>query len=97
MKHVTITVLLVAFCLIGTAIIGCGEETEDPRTLEGTSGPLGVLNTPDTVSPGAPQLIPEGTPTVKSVGYYSDWQLTKKLTGSVSPGKTIFIEVEFSG
>lgn len=90
-----ITVLLVAFCLIGTAIIGCGEETEDPLTLEGTSGVLGVLKTPDT-APGAPQLIPEGTPTVKSVGYYSDWQLTKKLTGSVSPGKTIFIKVEFS-
>ena len=96
MKHVTITVLLMAFCLIGTAlIIGCGEETEDPVTLEGTSGTLGVLKTLDT-APGAPQLIPEGTPTVKSVGYYSDWQLTKKLTGSVSPGKTIFIKVEFS-
>ena len=96
MKHVAITVLLVASCLIGTAIIiGCGEETEDPVTMEGASGTLGVLKIPDT-APGAPQLIPEGTPTVKSVGYYSDWKLSKPIIGTVKPGKTIFIKVVFS-
>lgn len=81
--------------VFASVMVGCSEEVEDPTVMRGTADMLGVLKTPDT-APGAPQLIPEGTPTVKSVGYYSDWQMTKKLTGSVSPGKTIFIKVEFS-
>ena len=83
-------------CAIGVLISGCGEEVENPIGTEGAMGTLGTLKVPDT-APGAPSLeIPEGTPTVKSVGYYSDWQLTKPLTGTVSEGKTIFIKVEFS-
>ena len=84
---------VVALCAI---ITGCGEETENPIGAEGAAGAVGTLKAPDT-APGAPNLtIPEGTPTVKSVGYYSDWQLTKPLTGTVAAGKTIFIKVEFS-
>ena len=84
-------------CAIGILITGCGEEVENPiGTTNDAMGTIGTLKVPDTV-PSAPKLeIPEGTPTVTSVGYYSDWQLTKPLTGTVSEGKTIFIKVEFS-
>ena len=92
--HATFVVVM---CAIGILITGCGEEVENPiGTTNDAMGTIGTLKVPDT-APSAPQLeIPEGTPTVKSVGYYSDWQLTKPLTGTVSEGKTIFIKVEFS-
>ena len=91
------TAFMAMVCAIGVLITGCGEEVENPiGTTNDAMGTIGTLKVPDTV-PGAPKLeIPEGTPTVKSVGYYSDWQLTKPLTGAVSEGKTIFIKVEFS-
>ena len=89
----TITVIL---CAIGIYLTGCGEETENPIGAEGAPGTVGTLKVPDT-APGAPNLvIPEGTPTVTSVGCYHDWQLTKPLTGTVAAGKTIFIKVDFS-
>lgn len=94
--HVAFVVVMCAIGIFAMNIIGCGEEMEDPVEAEGAIGTIGTLKVPDTV-PGAPKLeIPEGTPTVKSVGYYSDWQLTKPLTGTVSEGKTIFIKVAFS-
>ena len=96
LSHAVFVVVMCAIGIFAMNIIGCGEEMEDPVAVEGAVGTIGTLKIPDTV-PGAPKLeIPEGTPTVKSVGYYSDWQLTKPLTGTVSAGKTIFIKVEFS-
>ncbi len=98
MKNLLFVILCV---LIAAVITGCSE-IEDPVTTDFTAdgeafGTVGEMKMPADAAPGAPQLqIPEGTPTVKSVGYYSDWQLTKPLTGTVSVGKTIFIKVEFS-
>ena len=94
--HAAFVVVMCAIGIFAMNIIGCGEEVENPVGTEGAVGTIGDLKIPDA-APGAPKLeIPEGTPTVKSVGYYSDWQLTKPLTGTVSDGKTIFIKVEFS-
>ena len=93
LAHIAIGILIVT-------IIGCGE-VEDPLELTEMvkSGadvePFGAMKVSDA-APGAPQVVPEGTPTVQSVGYYSDWKLTKELTGFVKPGKTIFIKVVFS-
>ena len=98
MKFLTLQMITVLCLLVAgfMNITGCGEEMDDPVEAEGAVGRIGDLKIPDT-APGAPQLeIPEGIPTVKSVGYYSDWQLTKPLTGVVPEGKTIFIKVEFS-
>ena len=95
-QDILIHAAFVVVCAIGILITGCGEETENPIGAEGALNTVGTVKVPDT-APGAPKLeIPEGTPTVKSVGYYSDWQLTKPLTGFVPEGKTIFIKVEFS-
>ena len=97
------TAFVAVVCLVGIAmmfIMSCSEEAEEPITLmtEGATGPLAKMKVPTQAeTPAAPQMqIPEGTPTVTSVGYYSDWKLTKKLTGTVSAGKTIFIQVVFS-
>ena len=96
LSHVAFVVVMCAIGIFTINITGCGEEMEDPVAVEGAVGTVGNLKIPDT-APGAPQLeIPEGPPIVKSVGYYSDWQLTKPLTGTVATGKTIFIKVEFS-
>ena len=93
-----------ATCLIiGIALIisiGCGEGEDPLDPMEPASNvtmeTLGAAKTPEA-APAAPQMqVPEGTPTVQSVGYYSDWKLTKPLTGTVSAGKTIFIKVVFS-
>ena len=94
--HTTFVAVMCAIVIFAVHITGCGEEVENPIGAEDTVGMIGTLKVPDT-APGAPSMvIPEGTPTVKSVGYYSDWQLTKPLTGTVIAGKTIFIKVEFS-
>ena len=96
LSHATFVMVMCTIGVFAMNIIGCGEEVENPVGTEDAVGIIGTLKVPDT-APGAPTLeIPEGTPTVKSVGYYSDWQLTKPLTGTVSKGKTIFIKVEFS-
>ena len=47
-------------------------------------------------APTAPQTLPPGTPFVKEVGYYSDWQLTKPITESVAVGTQVFIKIVFS-
>lgn len=96
LSHATFVVVMCAIGIFAINIIGCGEEVENPIEAEDAIGTIGNLRIPDT-APGAPKLqVPEGTPTVKSVSYYSDWQLTKPLIGTVSKGKTIFIKVEFS-
>ena len=80
-------------------ILSCGEESEDPIRLqpEGATGTLAAMKVPTQAAPAAPQmLVPAGTPTVKSVGYYSDYKLTKPVKGGVPAGKTLFIKVEFS-
>ena len=91
----TSVVFVAVLCAIAL-ITGCGEETENPIGAEGTSGTVGTLKVPDTAPGAPPLLVPEGTPTVTSVGCYHDWQLTKPLTGTVAAGKTIFIKVDFS-
>ena len=97
---VVISNTIVIYFIIGIALmitIGCGE-AEDPVAMEveGVAGTLGTLKIPEA-APAAPTLqVPEGTPTVQSVGYYSDWKLTKPLEGTVPTGKTIFIKVVFS-
>ena len=96
-----LTVALSAtFCLGFVAITGCGSDEND--TIAGPTESalvqtVGEMKRPEA-APGAPQLkqVPKGTPTVTSVGYYSDWKLTKELTGTVPAGKTIFIKVKFS-
>ena len=91
--------------LIGLAllcvIIGCGE-TQDPlhpsditdkdfRTIAETKTP------PVATVPAAPQAPPtDGTPFVRSVTYYTDWKLTDPITGTVSPGTTLFTKIVFS-
>ena len=81
-------------------LLSCGEESEDPIRLqpEGATGRLADLKVPTQAAPAAPQMpVPEaGTPTVKSVGYYSDWKLTKPVKGVVPAGETLFIKVVFS-
>ena len=94
--------LFVILCVLTAAVITGCSEIEDPVTTDFTAdgeafGTVGEMKMPADAAPGAPQLqIPEGTPTVKSVGYFSDWQLTKSLTGTVPVGKTIFVKVAFS-
>ena len=96
LNHAAFVAVMCTIVIFVVHITGCGEEVENPIGTDEAMGTLGTLKVPDT-APSAPQLeIPEGTPTVTSVGYYSDWQLTKPLTGTVSEGKTIFIKVEFS-
>ena len=79
------------------AITGCGSD-EDEAVIEPQNAlalTVGEMKTPET-APGAPQLaVPAGTPTVTSVGYYSDWQLTKPIKTAVS-GDTIYTKVVFS-
>ena len=84
----------ITFMMMG----GCG--TDDPlEPMEPSSDAavetFGMVRAP-AAGPAAPQLqVPEGTPTVKSVGYYSDWKLTKPI-GSAFAGDTIYTKVVFS-
>ena len=96
--HAAFVAAMCAIVAFTVFITGCGdEEIENPVGMEeGAAETVGSLKMPDT-APGAPMLQKqEGVPTVTSVGYYSDWKLTKPLTGTVSKGKTIYIKVEFS-
>ena len=94
--HIAIGILLVT-------IIGCGE-AEDPLELTEMvkSGadvePFGAMKKVPDMAPAAPTAVPEGTPTVKSVGYYSDWQLTEEINHEepVPVGTIIYIHVVFS-
>ena len=92
--------------LIAIGITGCGEETADPITATKTEdalfGSLSEMKKPevavDPAAPGAPSAPTDGTPFVKSVGYYSDWKLTKELDNKkpVPVGTTIYIHIVFS-
>ncbi len=93
-----IVAVMCAIIVFAIHITGCGdEEIENPVGIkEDAAETVGSLKMPDT-APGAPMLQKvKGAPTVKSVNYYSDWKLTKPLTGAVPAGKTIYIKVEFS-
>ena len=92
--------LLIGLALL-CVIIGCGE-TQDPlhpiditdkdfRTIAETKTP------PVATVPAAPQAPPtDGTPFVRSVTYYTDWKLTDPITGTVSPGTTLYTKIVFS-
>ena len=83
-----ILILTVAFAVI----TGCGEEDEEsvnPLTAN-------ALKQFEEAAPAAPTAPNAGIPSVKQVGYYSDWKLTKEITGVVKPGSTIFLKVVFS-
>ncbi len=89
MANIAIAVLTIAL------LMGCGEEPDglvldDNETL----GLLGSLRTPEN-APSAPMNVAIGTPRVISVGYYSDWKLTKEIQ-SAEAGETVFIKIVFS-
>lgn len=81
--------------------LGCGEGEDPLEPMEIKSDTIvesfgGMKKVPNT-APGAPMVqVPEGTPTVKAVGYYSDWRLTEPLSGTVVPGTTFFVKIVFS-
>ena len=97
-------VLLTAFC----AIIGC----DDPiagSTMKNVVGAvpaeesaeptmIGKMKVPSEAAPAGPPVPTDGTPFVKSVGYYSDWKLTKKLAdgAKVPVGTLVYIHIQFS-
>ena len=90
-------ITLILMIMLGALFsLGCGEDVESESRNPLTIGSLKWQEIPDA-APAAPQMqVPEGTPTVKSVGYYSDWKLTEALSGTVAPEKTIFIKIVFS-
>ena len=80
--------------------ISCGDTEDpldpDPNTANTATYTLGTLKITDADAPGAPSAPGAGVPFVKEVGYYSDWKLTKPLSGTVQPGTTFFVKVVFS-
>ena len=99
MKNLLFVILCV---LIAAVIIGCSE-TEDPVTTEFTAddaafGTVGEMKTTMDAAPAAPSAPTDGTPFVKSVGYYSDWQLTEQLAdgAEVPVGTLVYIHIQFS-
>ena len=93
LREVVLVLVLCIGGMIVATLLGCGEAAED----EGAAGMLGTTKMPEMApaAPSAPE-VPEGTPTVVSVGYYGNWRLTNKLSGTVKPGKKIFIKIVFS-
>ena len=77
-------------------ILSCGEDTEDVVTErpEGAAGTFGEIKLPEIIA-AAPQAPNVGAPSVKEVGYYSDWKLTKPIELVVA-GDTIYTKVVFS-
>ena len=87
-------------CVLLCLLIGCSE-TEDTHPLtdftDKHTRPFATEKaSPFTTAPAAPQAPSDGTPFVKAVTYYSDWQLTQPLTGAVSAGTTFYTKVVFS-
>lgn len=77
-------------------ILSCGEDTEDVVTErpEGAASTFGEIKLPEIIA-AAPQAPNVGAPSVKEVGYYSDWKLTQPAK-TARPGDTLYIEVVFS-
>ena len=99
MKNLLFVILCV---LIAAVITGCGE-TEDPVTADLTDntaavGIVGAMKMPIEAAPAVPSAPTDGTPYVKSVGYYSDWKLTEEIDSEtpVSVGTTIYTHIVFS-
>ena len=92
--------LIVGLFVLAIAIAGCGE-AENPLELEPAviSKTTVIENLAEmkrlNITPAAPSA-PAGTPKVVSVSHFSDWQLTKPITGSVPAGTTIYTKVVFS-
>ena len=99
MKSLSFVILLL---LIVTGIIGCSD-TENPlepadlteNTATGVFAEAKRIKAVPT-APTAPQTLTPGTPFIKEVGYYSDWQLTEPITESVAVGTKVFIKIVFS-
>ena len=102
-KHLRRLFLVTLLFLIVTGITGCSD-TENPLeptdlTENTATGIFAEAKHIESVpaAPTAPQTpIPPGTPIVTEIGYYSDWQRTKPITGNVAPGDTIHIKIVFS-
>ena len=92
--------LLLIISVGATLLIACGSDEEETSLLkpeETTINFIGEMKRSDTTNaPAAPQMPSAGTPTVTEINYYSDWQLTKPLTGTVQAGTTIYTKVVFS-
>ena len=97
--------LFVMLCILIAAVItGCGEVEEEAATIDltgdnaATVGMVGAMKTPIEAAPAAPSAPTDGTPYVKSVGYYSDWELTEEIDSEtpVPVGTTIYIHIVFS-
>lgn len=86
---------------IAAGMMGCGD-AEDPLdaptalTKDTQTGVFAQEKYGDGISaaPLAPQRA--GTPFVKEVAFYRDWQLTKPIIEPVSVGTRVFIHVVFS-
>ncbi|MDE0010981.1 MAG: carboxypeptidase-like regulatory domain-containing protein [Candidatus Poribacteria bacterium] len=93
-------IFVVALCAAGIAwvtIQGCGEEEAEPPIAVKPNSAVssGEMKVPETVA-AAPKAPGVGQPSVKAVGYYKDWKLTKPLSGTVASGTTFWIKVMFS-
>ncbi|MDE0327263.1 MAG: hypothetical protein OXN27_25330 [Candidatus Poribacteria bacterium] len=97
LAHIAIGILIVT-------IIGCGEVEEEATTTEFTGdtataiGTIGEMKVLPDAAPGAPSVPTDGTPYVKSVDYYSDWQLTEEIDHEepVPVGTLLYIHIVFS-
>ena len=97
LAHIAIGILIVT-------ITGCGEVEEEATTTEFTGdtataiGTIGEMKVLPDAAPGAPSAPVDGSPYVKSVRYYSDWQLTEEVNSEepVPVGTLIYIHIVFS-
>ena len=110
-KHYTLLRERFILTLIGLlfvtafTITGCGE-TENPlesepvaiseTTVTGTIAEMKGFAHRVPAAPPAPAAQNAGIPKVESVDFFSNWQLTTPITGSVSAGTTIYTKVVFS-
>ena len=84
----------VVFGIIVITLFGCGEADDPLKATEENPVTIGSLKRTEAV-PAAP-AAPQSGFHIKEVGYYTDWKLTKPLSGNVTPGATIFLKVVFS-
>ena len=99
--YVSVAIVVATLALVAFGMLGCGDGEESLESsvvlAEGTE--IGVFAAEkysgDAVA-AAPQKPGAGTPSVKEIGFYSDWKLTKPIAEPVAVGKTVFIKVVFS-